>query len=114
MESSNTLVSSSASKSVRFESSSVESASEETSGVSKVFKLTHTTSADGRPVFTKTIEGSNLERKWVVLYHQWDVSDLQWTVPCDRYCLSVVAFVQILWEAASAYRPIVYVRYYCS
>jgi hypothetical protein len=39
-------------------------------GVSNVFKLTRTTSADGRPVFTKTIEGSNLERKW-------EVSDLQ-------------------------------------
>jgi hypothetical protein len=80
MESSDTIVSSSASKSVRFESSSVESASGETNGVSNVFKLTHTTSADGRPVFTKTIEGSNLERKWVVLHNQWEVSDLQGTV----------------------------------
>jgi len=56
-------MSSSASKSVRFESSSVETASEEMGGVSNVFKLTRTTSADGRPVFTKTIQGSNLERK---------------------------------------------------
>ncbi|PNF42105.1 Obscurin [Cryptotermes secundus] len=61
MESSGTVMSSSASKSVRFESSSVQSASEETGGVSNVFKLTRSTSADGRPVFTKTIEGSNLE-----------------------------------------------------
>jgi len=70
MESSNSIMSSSASKSVRYESSSVETASEETGGVSNVFKLTRTTSADGRPVFTKTIQGCNLERKWVVLRHQ--------------------------------------------
>lgn len=63
MESSNALMSSSASKNVRFESSSVQSESVETDGVSNVFKLTHSTLADGRPVFTKTIEGSNLERK---------------------------------------------------
>jgi hypothetical protein len=63
MESSSTLMSSSTSKSVRFESSSLQSASVETDGISDVFKLTHSTSADGRPVFTKTIEGSNLERK---------------------------------------------------
>jgi len=80
MESSNTIMSSSASKSVRYESSSVETASEEMGGVSNVFKLTHTTSADGRPVFTKTIQGSSLERKWVVLHHQLEVSDLQWTL----------------------------------
>ncbi|XP_021942897.1 obscurin isoform X2 [Zootermopsis nevadensis] len=61
MESSNALMSSSASKNVRFESSSVQSESVETDGVSNVFKLTHSTLADGRPVFTKTIEGSNLE-----------------------------------------------------
>ena len=63
MESSNTIMSSSASKSVRYESSSVETASEAMDGVSNVFRLTRTTSADGRPVFTKTIQGSNLERK---------------------------------------------------
>lgn len=79
MESSGTVMSSSASKSVRFESSSVQSASEETGGVSNVFKLTRSTSADGRPVFTKTIEGSNLERKWVTLHLQWKVSDLHKT-----------------------------------
>ncbi|XP_069669104.1 obscurin isoform X4 [Periplaneta americana] len=60
MESSS-VMSSSASKSVRFESSSMQSSSMETEGSSNVFKLTRSTSADGRPVFTKTIEGSNLE-----------------------------------------------------
>jgi hypothetical protein len=76
MESSNTVMASSASKSVRFESSSVQSASEETGGVSNMVKLVRSTSADGRPVFTKTIEGSNLERKWVMLQLQWKISEM--------------------------------------
>lgn len=79
MESSNTVMSSSASKSVRFESSSVHSASEETDGVSNVVKMIRSTSADGRPVFTKTIEGSNLERKWVILHLQWKISEMHRT-----------------------------------
>lgn len=60
--SSTVMSSSSATKSVKFESSTMEAG-----GESKVFKLTRSTSSDGRPVFTKTIEGLNLERKWAKL-----------------------------------------------
>lgn len=112
MESSNTVISSSASKSVRFESSSVQSV--ETDGVSDVFKLTRSTSADGRPVFTKTIEGSNLERKWVTLHVQWQISGLQWTTVILFCCsLSPPASMQFLWKEVFTFSLTVQTMHYC-
>lgn len=107
MESSSTLMSSSASKSVRFESSSVQSASEETGGVSNVYKLTQSTSADGRPVFTKTIEGSNLERKWVMLHLQWKSYELHRTTVLSVVLFVYVCFLTVFKEKASIFDLIV-------